>query len=203
MATRAQRRQATSNRIKAMTHPLRAEVFRVIRDKGPISPSRVAARLNAETKDVSYHVRQLREFNCIEKVDARQVGAVVETFYRATDLHMVDTEDWAELAKDDPAMAEFLVDDFMQSIVDDYTESRRANVVGMDEEFWIVRRPLILDPKGVREAQKASKKYEEKMVNIASRSAERRATEGTEEVPTSSSIVFFKTPNNCKDKSSQ
>jgi hypothetical protein len=183
-----------------MTHPLRAEVFRLIRDKGPISPSRVALKLEAELKDVSYHVRKLREFNCVEEVGTRRVRGAVETFYRPTDLHMVDTEDWAELAKDDPAMAEFLVDDFMQSIVDDYTESRRANVVGLDEEFWIVRRPLILDPKGVVEAQKASKEYEEKMVKIAGHSAERRRAEGTEEVPASSSIVFFKMPKSSEDK---
>lgn len=118
-----------------MTHPLRAEVFRLIRDRGPISPSQLARMLKEELKDVSYHVRQLKEFDCVEEVDTRQVRGAVKTFYRATDLHMVDTEEWAELAKDDPAMAEFLVDDFMQSIVDDYTESRRANIVGMDEEF--------------------------------------------------------------------
>jgi predicted transcriptional regulator len=181
-----------------MTHPLRAEIFRLIRDKGPINPKEVARRLKADTKDVSYHVRKLKEFNCIEEVNKSRVRGVTKTFYRATEVHMVDTEDWAELAKDDPAMAEFLVDEFMQNIVDDYTESRQGGVVGLDEEFWIIRRPLVLDPEGVREAQKASKKYENTMVDIAARSAERRRTQGAEDVPTSSSIVFFKMPKDSK-----
>lgn len=202
MATRAQRRQATSNRVKAMTHPLRAEALRLIRDKGPISPTQIAQELGAKTDDVSYHVRKLKEFDCVEEASSRRVRATVETFYRATELQMVDTEEWGELAKEDPAMAEFLVDEFMQNIVDDYTDSRRAGIVGLDEEFWIVRRPLVLDPKGVREAQKASKRYENKMVEIAARSAKRRSTEGTEEVPTSSSIVFFKTPKPSKKQAS-
>lgn len=202
MASRAERRQATQNRFKAMSYQPRAEAFRLIRDKGPISTKEVARELEVDVKDISYHVRKLKEFDCIEDVSSRRVRNSVETFYRATELHMVDTEEWGELAEDEPEMAELLVDEFMQCIVDDYTVSRRAEVVGLDEEFWIVRRPLLLDPKGIHEAQKASKEYEEKMIDIAARSAERRRTEGTEEIPTSSSIVFFKMPKDSEENSS-
>jgi hypothetical protein len=107
---------------------------------------------------------------------------------------MIDTEEWGELAEVEPDMAEALTDEFMQSIVDDYSESRRAGIVALDEEFWIVRTPMILDPEGVREALEASGKYEDAMTEIASRSAGRRVAEGTEEVPASSSAVFFKMP---------
>lgn len=194
MATRAQRRQATQNRIKAMSHPLRAETFRLIRDQGPLSPREVAKELEADLKDVSYHVRKLNEFQCVEEVANRQVRGAVEHFYRATEQHMIDTEEWGELAEAEPQMAEALTDEFMQGIVDDYSASRRAAVVALDEEFWIVRTPLLLDPEGVREALAASEEYETAMTEIAVRSAERRGTEGTEEVPASSSIVFFKMP---------
>jgi DNA-binding transcriptional ArsR family regulator len=184
--------------MKAMQHPLRAEAFRLIRDKGPLSPKEVARRLEADTKEVSYHVRKLEEFDCVEEVDNRQVRGAVEHFYRATEIHMVDTEEWGELAGEEPEMAEALVDEFMQAVVDDYTESRRAAIVGNDEEFWIVRRPLIFDVKGVREGLKASKQYEEKMIEIAARSAGRLAKHETEEVPVSSSIIFFKMPKSSK-----
>jgi len=194
MATRAQRRQATSNRIKAMSHPLRAEAFRLIRDRGPLSPAQIARKLETELKEVSYHVRKLKEFNCVEEVDQRIVRGAVEHFYRATEQHMIDTDEWMELAEDEPQMAEALTDEFMQAIVDDYTESRRASIVGLDEEFWIVRKPLILDPEGVREALKASEAYEDAMTEIAARSASRRLKDGTPDIPTSSSIVFFKSP---------
>lgn len=194
MATRAQRRQATQNRIKAMSHPLRAEVFRLIRDRGPLSPAEAARILEADLKDVSYHVRKLREFDCVEEVLNRHVRGAVEHFYRATEQHMIDTEEWGELADLEPQMAESLTDEFMQGIVDDYTASRRASIVALDEEFWIVRTPLILDPEGVREALEASAEYEDRMTEIATRSAERRLGEGTEEVPVSSSAVLFKMP---------
>jgi DNA-binding transcriptional ArsR family regulator len=194
MATRAQRRQATSNRIKAMSHPLRAEAFRLIRDRGPLSPAQIARKLEAELKEVSYHVRKLKEFNCVEEVDHRIVRGAVEHFYRATEQHMIDTDEWMELVDADPQMAEALTDEFMQGIVDDYTESRRAGIVALDEEFWIVRKPLVLDPEGVREALQASEAYEEAMTEIAARSAGRRLKEGTPEVPVSSSIILFKSP---------
>jgi len=194
VATRAQRRQATQNRIKAMSHPLRAEVFRLIRDRGASSPAEVARILEADLKDVSYHVRKLREFNCVEEVQNRHVRGAVEHFYRATEQHMIDTEEWGELAELEPQMAEALTDEFMQSIVDDYTASRRASIVALDDEFWIVRTPLILDPEGIQEALEASAEYEDRMTEIAARSAERRVVEGTEEVPVSSSAVLFKTP---------
>lgn len=194
MATKAQRRQATQNRIKAMSHPLRAEAFRLIRDRGALSPAEVSRALEADLKDVSYHVRKLKDFGCVEEVENRQVRGAVEHFYRATEQHMIDTEEWGELAEVEPDMAEALTDEFMQGIVDDYTASRRAGIVALDEEFWIVRTPLVLDPAGMREALAASQEYEDAMTEIAARSAERRIKEGTEDVPVSSSAVLFKMP---------
>jgi predicted transcriptional regulator len=177
-----------------MSHPLRAEAFRLIRDRGSLSPAEVSRELEADLKDVSYHVRKLKDFGCVEEVENRQVRGAVEHFYRATEQHMIDTEEWGELAEVEPDMAEALTDEFMQSIVDDYSVSRRASIVALDEEFFISRTPLILDPEGVREALEAAEAYESAMTEIAARSADRRIRERTEEVPVSSSIVLFKMP---------
>ncbi|HYG96721.1 MAG TPA: helix-turn-helix domain-containing protein [Solirubrobacterales bacterium] len=177
-----------------MAHPLRAEAFRLIRERGVLSPTEVARELEADLKDVSYHVRKLKDFGCVEEVENRQVRGAVEHFYRATEAHMIDTEEWGELAETQPEMAEALTDEFMQGIVDDYTASRRAEIVALDEEFWIVRTPLLLDPEGMREALEAAEAYETAMTEIAARSAGRRGREQTEEVPVSSSTVLFKMP---------
>jgi predicted transcriptional regulator len=177
-----------------MSHPLRAEAFRLIRDRGPLSPAEVARILEADLRDVSYHVRKLSEFSCVEEVQHRHVRGAVEHFYRATEQHMIDTEEWGELAESEPQMAEVITDECMQGIVDDYTASRHASIVALDEEFWIVRTPMILDPEGVQEALEASAEYEDRMTEIATRSAERRLAADTEEVPISSSAVLFKMP---------
>jgi hypothetical protein len=194
VATRAQRRQATQNRIKAMSHQLRAEAFRLIRDKGPLSPRAIARELGADTKDVSYHIRKLKEFACVEEVSTRRVRGAVQTFYRATDEHMIDTEEWEELVENDPEMAEVLTDDFMQCILDDYTASRKASIVGLDKEFYIVRTSRILDSKGILESLEASERYVQEVASITARSAERQGREGTEGIPVSASVVLFKMP---------
>jgi DNA-binding MarR family transcriptional regulator len=177
-----------------MQHPLRAEAFRAIRDLGPISPAEVAKELEASLQDVSYHVRKLSEFDCIEEVTHRFVRGAVQHFYRATEQHMVDTEEWEELAQQEPEMAEALSDEFMQTIVDDYTVSRNASIAALDNEFHITRTPLILDPDGVEEALDASEEYRHRMTEIAARSAARRIEKKTPEVPVSSGIAFFKMP---------
>jgi len=194
MATKAQRRQATQNRLKAMQHPLRAEAFRLIRDHGPISPAQIARELESEVSDVSYHVKKLVEYNCAEPAGTRPVRGALEHFYLATEQHMVDTEEWAELVEEEPQMAEILVDEFMQHIVDDYSASRRGGVVGLDEEFHITRTPLILDPEGMTAALKATEEHRHRLAEIAAESADRRLKQKTREVPVSSSIVFFKMP---------
>lgn len=194
MATRAERRQATHNRLKAMQHPLRAEVFRLIRETpGAISPAEVARELEADVPTVSYHVRKLAEYDCVEEVENRPVRGVVEHFYRATDSHLIDIEEWAELVERDSEVAEVLTDEFMQTIVDDFTASRRASIVGRDEKFWICRVPHVLDEEGLDEALEAANAYEARMVEIAARSAA-RLTSDDSGIPVSSSIVLFKMP---------
>jgi DNA-binding transcriptional ArsR family regulator len=200
VATRAERRQATQNRLKAMQHPLRAEAFRLIRDSGPISPAEVSRRLEAELGDVSYHVRKLREFSCIEEVEHRLVRGAVEHFYRATEQHLVDTEEWGELADAEPLVAESLTDEFMQHIVDDYSTSRHASIVALDEEFHITRTPLILDPQGLADALEAAEKHRLHMAEIAAQSAARQIEEDTPEVRVSSSIALFKMPDEPEKK---
>lgn len=193
MATKAQRRQATQNRLKAMQHPLRAEAFGLIRARGPISPAEVARELEADVPTISYHVRKLNEYNCVEEVENRPVRGVVEHFYRATDEPLLDIEDWAELAEQDPVVAEVLTDEFMQNVIDDFGASRRASIVGRDEKFWITRTPHTLDYQGLDEALEAAEAYEAKITEIAARSAARLEPEDPG-VPVSSSIVLFKMP---------
>lgn len=177
-----------------MQHPLRAEAFRLIRDAGPISPAEVARELEADVPTVSYHVRKLTEYDCVEEVENRPVRGVVEHFYRATERHVVDIEEWAELADQNPEVAEVLTDEFMQTIVDDFTASRRASIVGRDEKFAITRNPLLLDDEGIDEALEAADLYETKMTEIAARSAARLGSENSG-TPVSSSIVLFKMPH--------
>jgi DNA-binding transcriptional ArsR family regulator len=191
MSTKTQRRQATNNRIKAMSHPLRASILRILTER-TASPAEMARELDEELSNVSYHTKQLVEFECAELVSTRPVRGALEHFYRATERHLVDTEEWEEL---DPLVAEDLVCEFMQKILDDFVVSARAGIIGTDADFHLTRTLLVLDEEGIKEALEAQEKARLEIVEIEARSAARMVKSGEQGTNASSSQGLFKMPD--------
>jgi hypothetical protein len=115
----------------------------------------------------------------------------VEHFYRALELHMIDADEWEQL---DPMMADDLVCDFMQKIVDDFVASRKAEIVGSDQHFHITRTPMILDEEGFQKGMEAYERCRLEMSEIEAESSERRAISGAAGIPVSSGFAYFKMP---------
>ena len=70
--------------IKALGHPLRQRILQVLNTR-VASPSEIAAQLDEPLGNVSYHVKTLLEYDCVELVETAPVRGAVEHFYRATD----------------------------------------------------------------------------------------------------------------------
>lgn len=191
MSTKTQRRKATENRIKAMSHPLRAAILRILADR-TASPAEMARELDEELSNVSYHTKQLVGFDCAELVSTRPVRGALEHFYRATERHLIDTEEWEEL---DPVIAEDLVCEFMQKILDDFLASAKARLIGGDKDFHLTRTPLVLDDEGLQEALEAQEKARLEILEIEARSAARMVESGEEGMHVSSSQGLFKMPD--------
>jgi DNA-binding transcriptional ArsR family regulator len=191
MSTKTQRRKATGNRIKAMSHPLRASILRLLTER-TASPAEMARELDEELSNVSYHTKQLVEFECAELVSTRPVRGALEHFYRATERHLIDTEEWEEL---DPVVAEDLVCEFMQKILDDFVASARAKLIGADRDFHLTRTLHVLDEEGMQEALEAHERLRLEIVEIQARSAARMVESGEEGNRVSSSQGCFKLPN--------
>lgn len=191
MSTKTQRRKATENRIKAMSHPLRASILRLLTER-TASPAEMARELDEELSNVSYHTKQLVEFECAELVSTRPVRGALEHFYRATERHLVDTEEWEEL---DPVVAEDLVCEFMQKILDDFVASARARLIGADKDFHLTRTLHVLDEEGMQEALEAHERLRLEIVEIQARSAARMVDSGEEGLRVSTSQGCFKLPD--------
>lgn len=191
MSTKTQRRKATENRIKAMSHPLRASILRLLTER-TASPAEMARELDEELSNVSYHTKQLVEFECAELVSTRPVRGALEHFYRATERHLVDTEEWEEL---DPVVAEDLVCEFMQKILDDFVASARARLIGADKDFHLTRTLHVLDEEGMQEALEAHERLRLEVVEIQARSAARMVDSGEEGLRVSTSQGCFKLPD--------
>lgn len=191
MSTKTERQKATQNRIKAMNHPVRAAVLSILAERTS-SPAEMARELDEDLSNVSYHTKQLVELECAELVSTRPVRGALEHFYRATERSLIDREEWDDL---DPMMAENLVHEGMQKILDDFVVSARASLVGSDADFHLGRTPLVLDQEGLEEALEAHKKFHQEIVEIAARAASRMVESGEEGINVSSSQAFFKMPD--------
>jgi DNA-binding transcriptional ArsR family regulator len=191
MPTTSDRRRLESERLmKAMSHPLRASILRVLNER-TASPAELARELDDHLHNVSYHTKRLEQLGCIELVKERQVRGAVEHFYRATARAMVDTSEWEAL---DPVIKEDVVGQTMQAILDDFIASAKAKIVGADKEFWLTRTPMVLDDEGLGEAKAIHQRAFEELQEVEARSAERLLKAKAEGMPVSSSQALFKMP---------
>jgi DNA-binding transcriptional ArsR family regulator len=191
MSTKSQRRKATETRIKAMSHPLRASILRILADR-TASPAEMARELDEDLSNVSYHTKQLVGFECAELVSTRPVRGALEHFYRATERHLIDTEEWEEL---DPLVAEGVLCEIMQKMLDDFVASAKARLIGGDKDFHLTRTPLVLDEEGLQEALEVQEKARLELIEIEARSAARIVKSGGEGTNVSSSQALFKMPD--------
>jgi DNA-binding transcriptional ArsR family regulator len=69
---------------KALSSSLRARALTLIAE-GIASPKAIAEALGLDVRSVAYHVRVLRELDCIELVETQQRRGALEHIYRVTD----------------------------------------------------------------------------------------------------------------------
>jgi hypothetical protein len=175
-------------RLEAMRHPLRAAVLRIL-DERAASPVEMARELKQlDVSGVSYHTKRLVELDCAELVYERKVRGAVEHVYRGTERHLLDLEQWQELVEANPEIADHLVGEFMQLIIDDFGLGLEAKV-GRDENFHITRTPMVLDLEGLQEGVKAYERFRLEMLEVQDRALAR----GGRNFPVSSSLALFRT----------
>ena len=189
-STSDQRRLDSERLMKAMSHPLRVSILRVLNER-TASPAELARELDDHLHNVSYHTKRLEQLGCIELVKERQVRGAVEHFYRATARAMVDTSEWESL---DPVIKEDIVGQTMQAMLDDFMASAEAKIVGADTDFVMTRTPLVLDDEGLQEAKVIQERAFEELQEVEARSAERLLKAKREGIPVASAQTLFKMP---------
>lgn len=70
---------------KALSHLLRQRILRHLDEVGVASPNELSQALGEPLGNVSYHVRILRELDCVELVKTQQRRGAIEHYYRAID----------------------------------------------------------------------------------------------------------------------
>ena len=82
---------------KALSHRLRVRILQRLTEVGEASPSELADALGEPLGNTSYHVRVLRELDCLEFVRTEPRRGALEHFYRATAEPCLSDEQWARL----------------------------------------------------------------------------------------------------------
>lgn len=194
MPTTKQRRAATQNRLIAVSHPLRAEILRILVER-PASPAEMANELGVPTPNVSHHAKRLVELDCAELLEERKVQGAIQHIYRATERALVSTEEWEEMH---PREAQGFLAEVMQLILEDFLAAEKAEILGEDADFHFTRTPVSLDSEGLREGLKVFETARLAMVEVERRSAERSGGSSAQTFSASSALGLFKVPSRGK-----
>lgn len=194
MATKLSRKQIVGNHIEAMQSPLRREIWKVLSDRGVVSPKEIADELDERTDLVSHHIKRLVKLGFAELTDEKKVRGAIAHYYRAIQRPLIEDDDWNQLLEENPMLAEHLVGRLVQAQLEDYERSLRAGILGSDDEWYIGRFPAVVDKQGLKEALELGDRVEADLAEIVRRSAERRSESGDDAVNIVASIGVIKAP---------
>jgi DNA-binding transcriptional ArsR family regulator len=167
-----------------LAHPLRARILQRLGER-VASPGDLALELGAPLGVVSYHVRMLRDYDCVELVRTEPRRGALQHFYRATARPTLDEDQWKTLPS---SLRRELSSETLAEIVEDVRAASEAGTLD-DPDVIVQRTPLELDERAFKKLNRLLARTHEQALQIASESAER----GTGEVfPTELAVLHFK-----------
>ena len=177
--------------VKALAHPLRIHILRILED-GTASPRELADALGAKLPNVSYHVRFLERLGVLELVDTQPRRGALEHYYRASGRLRVTGKAWAQvpdIVKN--AMVAATLDQIVQYV------QAGALIGGFDRaDAHASRQPMVLDAQGFNELGAALDDLLDRANVIAAESARRVASDNNhgDERDAGLVLMLFETP---------
>src|SRR3954451_8880469 len=169
---------------KALAHPLRARILQRLGERES-SPRELATELDAPLGVISYHVRMLREYECVELVRTEPRRGALQHFYRAIARPNLDEGQWRTLPS---SLRGELSGETLQELVSDLGTAADGGQLD-DPELVLTRTPLELDEKAFKKLNKLLAKTQEQALAIAAEGAG-RAADGR--FPTELGLLHFK-----------
>src|SRR4051812_48168806 len=141
---------------KALAHPLRARILQRLGER-VASPGDLAVELDAPLGVVSYHVRMLRDYDCVELVRTEPRRGALQHFYKATARPQLEESQWRTLPAE---LRRELAGETIQTVVDDLAAAADAGALD-DADLVLQRTPLELDEKAFKKLNKLMTKTHE------------------------------------------
>jgi DNA-binding transcriptional ArsR family regulator len=184
-------RQLDERLAKALSHPLRQRILQRLSEHGVRSPNELSRELGDPLGNVSYHVRILRELDCVELVRTEQRRGALEHYYRATAEPWLDNEQWARLPA---AFRRKTLGRTLSDILEGASAASRET--GFDHpEVMVDRVELQLDDEAWSDVVKLLNETHDAALQIQKESRRRqgeRGANGTETIRTELGLLHFR-----------
>lgn len=188
--TRTSPEGITQQLAKALAHPLRVRILTSLH-KGISSPNQLSQELGEPLGNVSYHVKTLLEYDCVELVKTEPRRGAVEHFYRATERAFFSDSDWAKI----PASArKGITGVVLESIGTDATEALIAGTIDARTDSHVSHTPLVIDEQGWQEINAMLAETLNRAIEIQEEAASRLADGKAESLSTKLAILHFESP---------
>ncbi len=188
--TRTSPEGITQQLAKALAHPLRVRILTSLH-KGISSPNQLSQELGEPLGNVSYHVKTLLEYDCVELVKTEPRRGAVEHFYRATERAFFNANDWEKI----PASArKGISGSILETVGQDATEALVSGSIDARTDSHVSRTPLSLDEQGWSDITALLADTLEKAIEIQEEAAGRLSDSKSDGIATKLAILHFETP---------
>lgn len=177
--------------IKVLTHPLRVRLCILLYDR-VASPNELANEIGGDLSQVAYHIKVLKEFDCIELVKTEPRRGALEHFYRAKIRPLLTNTDWKQVPASIRAGVSGAV---VEIIFDDVATALNTGTFDERDERHLSRTPMVVDEQGWQDSAALLAETLEGLLRIQTESAERLAHSGEEGILSKANIMHFKSPS--------
>jgi len=176
--------------VKALAHPLRVEILTILNER-MASPNELSKELEEGLSQVSYHVKVLKDFDCIEMVKTEPRRGAVEHYYRATARAFLTDSDWKALPDSvKPGVSASTI----RMVIDDVFGALKGGTFDAREDRHVSWTPGVVDEQGWEELVELINETLAKIIKIHTASAKRLAKSGEEGIPVNAVLMNYETP---------
>jgi DNA-binding transcriptional ArsR family regulator len=173
--------------VKALAHPLRVEILTILNER-MASPNELSKELEEGLSQVSYHVKVLKDFECIEMVKTEPRRGAVEHYYRATSRAFLTDSDWKSLPDSvKPGVSASSV----QMIMEDVFGAMAGGTFDVRDDRHLSWTPGVVDEQGWEESVDLIAETLERVIKVHAASAKRLAKSGEEGIPATAVLMNF------------
>jgi DNA-binding transcriptional ArsR family regulator len=180
---------------KALSHPMRVQILTILHGR-VASPNQMAQELGEGLSQVSYHVKVLKEFDCVELVRTEPRRGAVEHFYRAAVRPFLTDSDFESLPA---AVRQSISVVSAQIVIKDVVEALEAGTFDSREDRHLSRTAMVLDEEGWRDITSLLSDTLDQVLELQAESASRLANSNEEGIPTKVEILHFESPEHEAD----